>query len=861
VPDGRLHKFLCRFTDIRPDEAGPAMYLFIYFFLITFSIYIIKPVKENFLIGITPEWWPYADLITAGLIGFVVALNTKLLNRLPRRSYFSLAAVSFILMLIVFWCIFEIKTRGSVLNLPSTITLRIRKSWPAPVFVFSFWSDIFIVMCVTHFWLTVNDVFNPRQAKRTVSFFVTGGLLGGIAGSLLTSRLVHALGPTNLLLVCPGILLLTLILINHLYAGRKEIHKDSTMGSGEEKPSYLDSLRTIRGDRYLRILAGALASAIIVGSLINYQFKIAVNQRYPNSIARTSFLASFFLAILLISTIFHWVSTGQILKKFGIRLGLLIAPSVLFLGTLAVFLFPAAGLIIWACLIRGSDKTFDNTVSQSVRELLYIPIHPSIKYEAKIFIDMFVNKLAVGFGAAIFLILIRTPSFAHMEPTAQIRELGIFVIGFAIAGIILIWKIYAEYLSVVKKDLSRKWQDAHEVLAENVDIDRARLIADTLQSKEISSTLYAMNLFQLIQKEKLAPELKAFLSYRQDELKARSMNALFDVGSEAFYPGIEEVLADEETETLVREVLDLDVYALAMETQLSALIQNETSSEVERMEAAKLISFMKPTGVVLRCLHHLLQDTSPNVLNYALSSAAIHRSSEHVPLIIALLGNPMIRREAQNALASYGAGIEDILKLRLQDMSEHPEVRNAIPEIFAGIANQKAADILCMELSRGDEEMEQDLVESLYKIRSKNPNICFKKKPIENIALLLIRKIYAVYLAGIENHATTSSSASASKWDSVLEFKVKHIFDLLSLIYAFDDMVKAYQNILQGTHKSVDFSLELLDNILDRDIKLFLFPIIEDLPPEEKLHRLKKLVKGLDQRLGMGKSSIAGRVV
>ena len=135
-------------------------------------------------------------------------------------------------------------------------------------------------MCVTNFWLTVNDVLNPHQAKRLVSFFVTGGLLGGIAGSLLTSRLAHSLGPANLLIVCTGILLLQLIIIIHLYAEQKKLPRDVTMGSGEEKPSYLESLRTIRGDKYLRILAGAIASAIIVGTLINYQFKIAVKNAY-----------------------------------------------------------------------------------------------------------------------------------------------------------------------------------------------------------------------------------------------------------------------------------------------------------------------------------------------------------------------------------------------------------------------------------------------------------------------------------------------------------------------------------------------------------------------------------------------------
>ena len=843
MPDGRLHRLLCRFTDIRPDEAGPALHLFFYFFLITFSIYIIKPVEENFLISVPAARWPYADFITAGLIGFVVAFNTKLLNRLPRRRYFSWVAVFFILNLIAFWFIFEIKAQGSIPILP--------------VFAFSLWSDIFIVMCVTNFWLTVNDVLNPRQAKRMVSFFVTGGLLGGITGSLLTSGLAHALGPANLLLVCSGILLLPLIIINHLYAAQKGPPRDATTGSRKEKPSYLESLRTIRGDRYLRILAGAIASAIIVGTLINYQFKIAIKNAIRDGDARASFLAQFFFAILLISIIFHLFSTGQILKNLGVRLGLLIAPTVLCLGTLAVFLFPAAGLILWACFIRGSDKTFDNTVSQSVRELLYMPIHPSIKYEAKIFIDMFVNKLAVGFGAALVFLLYRLPSFALKPPAAQIRQLGILVICFTIICILLIWKIHAEYLSTLKRDLSRKWQDAHDVLQQNVDIDSARLIADTIQSKEMSSTLYAMNLFHLFQKEKLSPELKEFLSYRQDEAKARSMDSLLDVGGEVLYPGIEEALEDQEVETMVREVMDLDSYAIAMEIKLGALMQNEAASEVERMEAAKLIGFLKPKPVILQCLSHLLQDPSLNVLIYALSSATVHRCPEHASLIIALLRNPMTRHEAQNALAAYGPGIEDVLKMRLYDATEPLQVRNAIPEILACIGDQKAADILCAELSRGSEGLEQELVDSLYKIRSRYPQIHFKKKTIENVVLLSIRKIYAVYLAGLDSHLPVEPSSSAPKWNSALEFKIKQIFDLLALIYPLDDMVKAYQNILQGTHRSVDYSLELLDNILDREIKLFLFPIIEDLPPEEKTRRLKKLAASLDQRLAGAKVRVA----
>ncbi|MBN2318515.1 MAG: MFS transporter [Acidobacteria bacterium] len=861
MPNERLHRLLCRFTDIRPDEAEQALQLFLYFFLTTFSIYIIKPIKESFLIDVTPAWWPYADFITAGLIGFVVAFNTRLLNRWPRRKYFSWATISFIVLIILFWCVFKTGAPDSPIPFTGTIIPWIQRSWPVPVFVFCFWSDIFIVMSVTHFWLAVNDVFNHRQAKRTISFFVTGGLLGGIIGSLSASRLAHTMGPENLLLIGPVVLLLILAIINHLYAGRKKLEKDISTETARMKPDYLESLRSIRKNKYLRILAGAIASAIIVGSLINTQFKIAVRQAIPTDEARTSFLASFFLAILLISAIFHLLSTGQILKNFGIRFGLLLAPSVLCLGTLAVFLFPAAGIIAWACFIRGSDKTFDNTISQSLRELLYIPIPPSIKYEAKIFIDMFVNKVAVGLGAALFWILYRISSFDRISSIEQIRQLGILIFCFAILSIILIWKIHAEYLATVKKDLSRKWQDPHKVLAENMDVDRARLIADTLQSREVSSTLYAMNLFHLIRKETLTPELKEFLTFREGEVKARSMDSLLDVAGEVFYPGIEETLAEKETETMVTEIMDLDVYRKAMEARFRAIIKDEAFTEIERMEAAKLIGFMKPTPIVIQCLDHLLRDSSLSVINYALSSAAMHRCAEHVSPIIALLENPMSRYEAQNALASYGPGIEDILRVQLQNEAYPLEVRSTIPDILARIGNQKAADILCVQLSCGNEELEADLVDSLYKIHSMHPKIHFKKKTIENGVLSIVRKTYNLYLSGAENKLSPDLPDSVSDPNPAVGIMIKRIFDLLTLIYPSDDIVKAYQNITQGTHKKADASLELLDNVLGRDIRLYLFPLIEDLPLEERIRHLKRLVKGLDQRLVMVKPRVVGRFV
>lgn len=852
--EGRLYRVLRKFADIRPQEARSALFLFLYFFLITFTFSIIKAVKENLVIGMNQGLWPYADLITAVLIGFVVALNARLLNRLPRRKYASRTLVFFMSNLLVFWFVFWLRLPAQRLfGISSLLVLaQTGQVYLGSVLAFSFWSDLFIAMSVTQFWIAVNDVFRLHQAKRMVGFLVTGGLLGGIAGSLLTYGLVHLVDPVNLILICPATLLLTLVVVNLLHAERAKVQggpaaSPAWAGSGI---GYLESFRTVRRDRYLRILAGVLASSMVIGQLIKYQFNFIVKVKYPDSGERTAFLAFFFLAILVISTVFHLFTTGQLLKRFGVRLTLLVAPTVLLIAALAAFLIPVAALgalMVWAIGTRGSERAFDTTVGQSVRELLYIPIADDIKYKAKIFIDMFVNKLGTGLGAALYLLLYyglslyRYVALPGEQLGLAVRDFSLLVVGFALVWIVLIWIIYAEYLGVIKQDLKEKWPNPDKLIKAHVDMDSTLLLFELLQSREKSSTLYAMNLFRLKQMERLTPEVMEVLAFKEDELKAMSMDSLLDVGGEVFYPGAEETMTADDFEVMVREIVALPSYKLLMEQQLGGAGGTKTETEVARMEAARLTGLMEPTPGVLQSLARLLRDPSPDVLNYALDSAAIHLQKDHIPLMIPLLGNPVTRQAAQSALAAFGPRIMDALRKHLQDPHERLDVRKAIPEILTRFGNQKAADMLVAELCLREPELEEELVQALREIRLEFPEVQFLKKKISDVILSLIRTNYAAILSA----AGEDGGPSLPQGKAAVDLRTKRIFDLLTLVHPPDDMVKAYQNILQGTRKSVDSSLELLDNILDRNIKTYLFPLIEDLPPEERKHRLKKLAKGL----------------
>ena len=854
MSDGRLNAFLNRFADVRAAETRAATYLFTFFFLTTFSFYIIKPVKENFLIGVTPAWWPYADLATALLIGFVVAFNARLINHLPRRAYMTGTILFFVSALFVFWYVFDtgqqLLARTPVIHSSAIygvipFQVIIRDIWPLPVFAFCFFSDVFIAMSVTQFWIAVNDTFDPYQAKRLIGLFVSGGLLGGIAGALLTSLLVRVVGPENLLLFCPGILLLVLATVHLVHGEQRKIRGESEPPSPGPKArvGYLESFAAVRKNKYLLLLAGLLASAMVAGSLINFQFKIVVKDVYEYDVGRTSFLGKFYLGVLLLSAVFHWAATRRVLKNFGIRLALLVAPVFLLLGSISIFLLPAGLFLVWAIFVRGSDKIFDNTVSQSVRELLYIPVPEDIKYRAKMFIDMFVNKFAVGLGAGLFLLLFHVSRFVYKPASTQVREIGFLVLGFIALWIVLIVVVYGLYPSVLKKDLNRKWIDANKAVKDNVDMDVTGRVFDALESRDRSTTLYIMNIFDLIRKGSLSPELKELLGFKQDELRARSLDCLLDVGGEVFFRGFEEAIADKDFEAEVGKVFASDNYKEVMEKRLEGIAGSE--SDIDRMEASKLVGMMEPTPEAMRILGLLLRDPSSQVVTYALGGVAVHRPREHVPLVLRHLENPLTLQDAQTALAAYGPAVEDILKEALQDRNGPPGARRAIPEILSRFGTQRSADILLAELACRQEDLEADIVEALYKIRAVRPDVRFKAGKVRPEILFLIERSYEIFLE--EVLPGMGRPGADTRAEALLDLKIKRVFDLLTLIHPAEDIVKAYQNILQGTRKSVDYSLELLDNILDRDLKSVLFPLIEDLPPAERAARLKKALPGLGQ--------------
>jgi ATP/ADP translocase/HEAT repeat protein len=829
---GRAHRLLRRVVDIQPGETRTTLLLFVYFFLMMAAAYVILPLKTSlFLKKLTPENLPLAYLATAVLMSFVAAFNTRLLQTLNRKRYISLSLLFFTAGLPVFRVLF-----------------RTGQTWVS--MVFWFWAEVFLAISVIQFWILVNDIYTPRQAKRFIGFFVSGGLLGGVAGSLAASVLSGLIGSEELLLVCPFFLLagLGIILVLPPNPGEirpeKEIRKE---GAPKSRVGYLQSLRILMKSRYLLLLSGVMLVGFAVSKFIDFQFSHALHDRFTDD-ERTAFLGVFYTLLLVASYLLHILLTNRILREFGLRAALFISPVALALGAAFGFFIPAEAvktMMVWTSLMRGADKSLSHSLSQSTREILYIPVPVETKYKAKVFIDLFINKFADAMAALFLLVFFNLLHFS-------LPQLSILTLAFLLVWAYLNHQISREYVGIVKKNLTIKWPDADKFVFEQIDVDATKLVFDTLESRQRSSVLYAMNLMDLIKKDQLSPELKKIITAKSSEVLAGSFDSLLDVSGEALVPEWEDVIEEQDLDAQVREILSLDVYQELMRERVEKIAEaRDGDAVVSQMEIAKALGMMTSDSPLVQNLGRLLKHDSPEVVRYALESAGRQKKREFVPHVVPHLGRPATQQAAGQALLEYGDKIGGTLKDYLSDPKEDVKLRKAIPDILARMGTQRATDLLVRELKKRDSDVQGEVIEALTKIRSQSPFLRFSEKDVSSEVFTAVKKACILVLELFSAQKENKKAVLAGELENILARTLKQIFELASLVYPHEDVMRAYQNYREGTKRSVDYALELLENILKKDIKEALLPLLEDRPLDEKAQTCRKILKALEKRAFM----------
>ncbi len=437
-----------RCVQLRPRE-GPKVFLtFLYFFLVITAYYIIKPVSRSLVLGeLGSRLVPYMDLICAALMGPIVTLFAKLVDRMSKPRLVSGSFWVVIGVLMAFWWL-----------------LGWQHPWVAGAFYV--WVAIFSVLVVTLFWLVANDLYHPREARRLFGFIGSGGILGGIVGSSVAAIGAQLIGTQHLLLLSSAVLVICWLLVRRLWAFAPErVLAEEARATPRSRETFLTDLRgfanTVLQSRYLLLLITIVGLNKLVATLIYYQLNPFIEQAFPQQDERTTFAGMFFGGLNIAAFLVQFLLTSWVLRRWGLLVGLLVLPVGVLAGTTGLLVLP----VLWlAALTELYDGSLNYSLQQTTKEVLYLPIDRSIRYKVKPFIDMVVFRFGKGVAAILGIVLL---DVFGIHP----RFLSWVAIPLIVAWIAAALQVRGEYVATIRtmlqaRALSRRPPDARQASGE-----------------------------------------------------------------------------------------------------------------------------------------------------------------------------------------------------------------------------------------------------------------------------------------------------------------------------------------------------------------------------------------------------------
>ncbi len=813
-----------------------------YFFLITAPHTIIQALRYT---GVLSAWkaegLPYAYFLSAVVTGFVLYLHLKVQALTSKQTLITSSLILFVVSGIALQFLMQVLPQNSDKVLALVIWV---------------WASLLSVVLMTHFWLTINDVYNPREIRRLIGFCGSGGPLGGVLGGLIAGFLTKRdLGEWLLPVACV-LLALCVVVVRMIFTLRQKQAPAPKIALPQPELkkakalSFRDSFHAIRTNKYLLLISGIVVVTVIISTFVDFQFTSTVNSHFIREYTQLRqdlidkdtqiFFGFFFSGLTAFAFFMQILLTSTLLKKYDARYLLMLAP-------VAIFFF-SGGLLIWpglvaATLLKGSERSFAFSINRSVREMLYLPIPSDLKHRTKPFIDIFVSRAAKALSAALlfvlFLLIFKTrPGESHVfdyEMAKGLTYIVMVLIGIWVFLNLMIRKRLAPmYEKTIKAEVPRADVD----VAEKVDIDLMKQVFDTIESQKQSSVLYALNLMDLVDRNELTPELRQIISPTLDEVEISSPAGNFGAAGVALLLEPEEDLTREDTMTSIRNTMLSDMYQQVMHIHAERILAGSGEAEIDKMELAKFIGFMPTNSPLVAKLEQLMEDDSPEVVRYAMESAAKLKIEKYIPVVVQKLSNSRIRDDAVSAIKEYGDSALDPLEAFLRDVSQDLSTRRAVVNAMAQIGGQKMATIMVEELvGESDEELEHDIIDALERVRTQDPRIRFPLAAVKKETFLYLKKYCRTYLELQEMDALGGEDSRGSKEREKLQKKlvafIRDIFRLLSLCHPQEKIRRAYQNLRSEDKELQANAVELLDLSLDRDFKAIILPLVENVGPVE----------------------------
>ncbi|HET6360520.1 MAG TPA: Npt1/Npt2 family nucleotide transporter [Gemmatimonadota bacterium] len=418
-----MERILKRFVDVRKREVEPALLFFLFWFLVIVVFWVLRPMKVGLFIDPLgdrgAELELYAKLGNIGVAIVAVALFSWLYNRLGSKRLIPALCAIFLAGLVWF-----------AITLPSPAAPGAPKYW-----AFYLFGDAWSTVWVTTFWAFLNEMTSTDQSKRLYGLIGGGGIIGGLVGATVVATTIEDLGIGTLIMGTAGATVIlgliafrieTLARRDDIPIGRELAETRIVASTDKRANAALEGARLSFASKYLFAIVMIVFLYEFASQILDYLFKNEL-ESVQGAEETSAFYANIGVIINTVSVITQFFLVSFIMRRFGITTALLVLPAAMMISSGIYFAVPA----LWAgSLLTISDNSLNYSINQTSRETLYVPTEADVKYKARAFANMFVQRFGKGIAILMALGLTAVP----------IRFLT-----FLAVGVIVIWAGFAWY--------------------------------------------------------------------------------------------------------------------------------------------------------------------------------------------------------------------------------------------------------------------------------------------------------------------------------------------------------------------------------------------------------------------------------
>ncbi|HEX5689992.1 MAG TPA: cyclic nucleotide-binding domain-containing protein [Roseiflexaceae bacterium] len=555
---------------------------------------------------------------------------------------------------------------------------------------------------------------------------------------------------------------------------------------------------------------------------------------------------------------------GYVLRRYGLKVAFLAMPVVCGIAVGALAIAGSLGqttILFWlAVFARLINVAWGFSLSQSALVLSYQPLPSDQRGQVQTLAEGIVQPLAIGFAGLTLLVL-------NTVLGLRAVELSWFFVGIITLLCAVIVQMSRQYPQVLSHALARR-QWGGGTAAAPVDQTSFDLLRAALHSPYPATVIYSLDMLERADSAAIAQFLPELLHHHSAEVRRMAFARIEHMRLRSAAQAVHDAIGIE-TEPTVRAaglqalaalqeplalkqlaagIADSDrqiqrgalvgLFRYGADEQLllaqNRLLQLATSSApTERILAAQILAELGTSGFREQAMG-LLVDRNTEVRSEALKMAAKLRDPHLWPAVLQASATPGTMRLAARALVVGGETAVPTIEAALASPALSQRQMIALVNACGQIGGERVIQLLANQLNHPDTDIRTAILEALsasgYRAATRETVRAKIRTEAAQAAWI------AAALVDIGDDEEVRPLQAALRLS--IQRTTERLCLWLSFVYDAPMMLRARRALAQGQSTQYAYAVEIVDTQLSADLKSLVMPIVEDLPPQERVRRL-----------------------